>query len=161
MKTLLTSEMIRQRVADLAEEINQEPPDVVVGVLTGSFIFVSDLARKLNGDLDIQFLRANSYDGRKSTGNVTLQHDPHFNVKGKRVLLVEDVVETGLTIEVVKRWLLGPSEAVDVKVCTLCLKNKGIEVDHYGFLLHPNDFIVGYGMDYNGLYRNLRDICVV
>ncbi len=137
---------------------------VLIGALKGCFIFMSDLVRALNMPLSVDFLGVASYGGgTQSSGEVRLLHDFKGPIQGRHVLVVEDIVDTGLTlsfiIEHVRRK--GPAS---IKVCALLDKpsrrSVPVTIDYLGFTV-PNKFIVGYGLDFNEHYRNLPDICVL
>ncbi len=165
MRTLIPADRIRQRVAELGEAISRdfagETELVVISVLDGAFMFTADLVRHLALPCRIAFIRASSYgSGRHSSGTVLLQHD--LAIGGAAALLVEDIVDTGLTLSRITETLLqlGPKT---VRCC--CLLDKPsrrslpLEPDYIGFTI-PDLFVVGYGMDLAGRYRELPDICV-
>lgn len=159
--TLLSEEKIQKRVAELGKELTKklEGEDVVaVCVLKGALMFYSDLIRHLNIDLKSEFIGVSSYaDKAKSSGEVKLTLDLNSSVKGKHILLVEDIVDTGLTLNYLKK-LLEARQPKAITTVSLLLKPDAIQekcdVDHVGFEI-PNDFVVGYGLDYAGAYRNL------
>lgn len=161
IKQLFSKRDIAERVEVLAHHIHSQYKDkdlVVIGIMKGSFVFVSDLIRKINLDFKVNFITAKSYEGTSSTGKVKLMSDIHsLNIENKDVLLVDDIVDTGLTMSYIKKEMehLNPNS---IKVCGLINKTKNrktdINVDYYCFPMY-NEFVVGYGLDYNGLYRNL------
>ncbi len=158
---------IEEAVAAVAEKINRDLKDVdtpiFLSVLNGSFMFTADLMRKIEVECDVVFIKLASYSGTSSTGEVKQIMGLNTDVKGRTVIIVEDIVETGNTIEELCR-ILKEAGAADIKVCTLLLKpeayRKEIKID-YAALQIPNDFIVGYGLDYNQLGRQYKDIYVL
>lgn len=164
---LISKEMIQKRVKELASEISRDQQGkdtVLVGVLKGAVFFFCDLARELDMQVGIDFLRAASYGTSSfSSGTITLTKDVETPLEGKSVILVEDIIDTGLTmshiIEELKRK--KPSE---LKVCVLLdkIERREIEVqiDYCGFRVEGG-FVVGYGLDYDEQYRNLSEIFVL
>lgn len=159
--TLLSEEKIQNRVAEMGRELTKklEGEDVVaVCVLKGALMFYSDLLRHLNIDLKSEFMGVSSYaDKAKSSGEVKLTLDLNSSVKDKHILLVEDIVDTGLTLNYLKQ-LLQARKPKAITTASLLLKPDALkekcDIDHVGFEI-PNDFVVGYGLDYAGQYRNL------
>ena len=160
-RVLVSADALKARVAELGRAVARDyagASPVLVGVLQGAVPFLADLMRELPLDLTVDFLRASSYgSGTNSSGAVRLLSDLTVDIKGRPVLLVDDIVDTGLTLAVLKRMLeaRGP---LSVRTCVL-LDKQGrrqteIDVDYVGFTI-PNVFVVGYGLDYDGLYRNL------
>ena len=166
-KVCTTAAQIDEAVAAVAEKINADLKDVdtpiFLSVLNGSFMFTADLMRKVNIKSDVVFIKLASYSGTSSTGEVKQIMGLTTDVKGRTVIIVEDIVETGNTIEEMYR-ILKEAGAADIKICTLLLKpeayKKDIKID-YAALQIPNDFIVGYGLDYNQLGRQYKDIYVL
>ena len=160
LDVLLTAAEIQKRTEALAKKIEQDYQGrslVVVGVLKGSFIFMADLVRYLNLPLACDFLRVASYEHDHSTGVVRMEFDMTQPVAGKDVLLVEDIVDTGNTL----RALLAHMQAKkpgSLKVCSLLYKEVGSgikdKIDYLGFTI-PNRYVIGYGLDSEGLYRSL------
>jgi len=167
LKILIPEEKIKQRVAELAKKISKDYKNkgklLIVGILKGSTIFLSDLVRQLEIDCEIDFIAARSYDGKNSSGVVQLIMDLYDNPVGKNILIVEDIVDTGRTLKFLKQSLLT-RKANSVKICALLNKigrrKTRIKIDYKGFDV-PNKFIVGYGLDYNEKYRNLPYIAVI
>ena len=165
-KVLISSEELDKRIGELADRINTEYKDsnslVIVGILKGSFVFLGDLIKKINIPVKVEFIRVSSYEGTSSTGKMKLNTPFTGDIKGKDVILVEDIVDTGLTISFLND-LLKKEQARSIKVCTLLSKPGSrkvhVNVDYEGFEI-GNDFIVGYGLDYNGMYRNLPYIAL-
>lgn len=165
-KVKITSEEIQKAVTDIAAAINEDlkgKNPLFLAVLNGSFRFASDLMSQLTIDCEISFVKLASYEGTKSTGKIKQLIGIDENVKGRTVVIIEDIVDTGNTIENVWEQLkgLGPAE---IKIATLLFKSdafiKTVPIE-YAAIIIPNDFIVGYGLDYNGYGRNLNDIYVL
>ncbi|MDA8126686.1 MAG: hypoxanthine phosphoribosyltransferase [Deltaproteobacteria bacterium] len=163
---LLTKERIAQRVAELAAQISAEHRGgelLVVGVLNGAFVFMADLIRALTVPCSVDFVRLASYSGCESCGQVRITKDLETPVAGRDLLVVEDIVDTGLTLS----WLveaLRVRQPASLKVCAFLDKKERrkvpFEADYVGFAI-PDRFIVGYGLDYNERYRYLPDVCVL
>ena len=157
---------INKAVGEIAHRINSELKDkkpLFLSVLNGSFMFASDLMKKLTIDCEISFVKVSSYHGTETSGSVKQLIGLNENIKGRTVVIVEDIVDTGLTIvSVVKQ--LEAMEPAEIKIATLLYKpeayRKKIELDYVAIVV-PNDFLVGYGLDYDGLGRNLPDIYVL
>lgn len=164
---LISKESIQDRVKELAERISadykgKEP--VLIGILNGVVFFLADLAREITVPTKIDFIRASSYGSQMtSSGNIRLSKDVEIPLKGKSIILVEDIVDTGLTLAHIIE-LLKQKQATSVKVCALIDKlerrKRDISIDYCGFQIKEG-FIVGYGLDYNEKYRHLPDICVL
>ena len=162
-----TAVQIDQAVENVANQLNEDLKNVdtpiFLSVLNGSFMFTADLIRKIKVTSDVVFIKLASYEGTSSTGEVKQIMGLTKSVEGRTVIIVEDIVETGNTIEEMYRILKGAG-AAEIKVCTLLLKpdayKKDIKID-YAALQIPNDFIVGYGLDYNQLGRQYKDIYVL
>lgn len=158
----ISSDKIQARIAELARELDiAELPEntLFLGILRGSFLFISDLVQKMEKDFPIEFVNISSYRGMKSE---ELQIGEHaFNpVNYDAIMIIEDIVDTGKTLSLYKQFLLN-NGAKDVKITSLLRKpaaiTEEIEVDYVGFDI-PNDFVLGYGMDYDNLGRTLKDI---
>jgi hypoxanthine phosphoribosyltransferase len=177
LKVLITREQIAQRVAEMGAEINREYAGqsvVLLGVLKGAAIFLSDLSRQLKIDATFDFIGVSSYGNRPSpaqelksgwdsTGEVRLTKDMDQSMIGKNVILVEDILDTGLTLTYLKKMLMA-RQPQSLKIAALLDKpsrrKQPITADYVGFSI-PDEFVVGYGLDYAEKYRNLPDICVV
>lgn len=166
-KVCMTAQQIDEAVTNVAKKINTDLKDVDVpiflSVLNGSFMFTADLMRKIEIKSDIVFVKLASYDGTSSTGEVKQIMGLTKSVKGRTVIVIEDIIETGNTIEEMYR-ILQEAGAEDIRICTLLFKpnayKKEIKID-YTALQIPNDFIVGYGLDYDQLGRQYKDIYVL
>lgn len=159
----LTSEKIQNRISEMAEELcndYQGKDPVFLGILNGSFMFASDLFKKIYIDAQITFLKLASYQGTSSTGTVKQLLGLNQDLRDQHIIILEDIVDTGETLDTIMRQLSGYLPA-SVKIATLLLKpdayKKDIPLDYVGFRI-PNEFIVGYGLDYNGFGRNTEDI---
>ena len=166
IKVLISSSKIKNKVNKIAQQINKDFKNkqlVVVAVLSGSVVFCSDIIRKLNVDFEIDFIRVSSYKGKKSSGKIKFLCDTVIDIKGKDILLVEDICDSGRTLSYVKDLFIE-RKAKSVKICTLINKKvekfKNIKIDYFGFEI-DNEFIVGYGLDYDGKYRGLPYIGVI
>ncbi len=159
----ITEQQILAAVKQIAAKINQDyagKTPLIVPILNGSFMFASDLVKELDCQCEISFIKASSYRGTSSTGELTSLIGINEDVKGRDIILVEDIIDTGHTLAkiVPSTEALGPAS---VKVATLLFKPKALKTDlriDYVGLEIPNEFIVGYGLDYDGLGRNLREI---
>ncbi len=163
---LLSRELIAAANIRLAAAIRQSYPTeplLLIGVLKGSFVFLSDLIRELEGSIEVDFLRVTSYTNTTS-GSLKFHSEPLTSIEGKIVIVVEDIIETGRTTSCVRSYLEG-NGARSVRVCTLLNKPLGrlvtLEPDYVGFDVAVDDFVVGYGLDHNERYRNLPDIHVL
>ena len=166
-RIMLTEEEIQQKVNVLADAINQDYPDgelIVVGILKGCFVFVADLVRKLKADVQVHFMQVSSYaNGTESTGEIVIKKDLSVDISGKHVLLAEDIIDSGNTLNKLVP-LLKTRNPASVKVCALLSKPSRrqveFEADYTGFEI-PDEFIVGYGLDCAEAYRQLPYIAVV
>ena len=165
-ETLIPEEEILRRVKVVADKISNDlkgKNPLLLGVLNGSFIFAADLIRMLTIESEISFVKMSSYEGTGSTGNVKKLVGLNENIEGRTVVIVEDIVDSGLTMERMLEYLKDFKPA-EIRICTLLLKpenlKRKLDIDYVAMEI-PNDFIVGYGLDYDGLGRNLRDIYVV
>ena len=150
-----------ERLAQLIQTDYQDQPLLVVGVLHGSFVFLSDLIRHMHLPIQVDFIRLSSYDeSAKSSGSVRLHHGVRTSVVGKNVLVVEDIVDTGLTAQFIRGYFEDQGAAT-VRICSLLDKpvrrRTSVTVDYVGFEV-PDQFLVGYGLDYNQQYRELRGL---
>lgn len=164
MKQLFTKEYIAQQVTRLGNEINQDYHNkdiLMIVVLKGAMMFAADLAREINRPLSMDFICVSSYGAETtSSGEITFKKDIETDIDGKHILIVEDIIDTGLTLQILKQRLLKRNPA-SLKTCSLINKTKHrrvpIESDYFGITM-DDGFIVGYGLDYNELYRNLDAI---
>ena len=167
LKVLLSREQIAQRVGELGQEIARDfhgQSIIFLGVLKGAAIFLSDLARRVPLDATFDFIGVSSYGhGDQSSGEVRLTKDVEQPLLGKNLILVEDILDTGLTLTYLKK-LIWAHQPNCLKIATLLDKSSRrllpVKADYVGFNI-PDEFVVGYGMDYAERYRNLPDICVL
>lgn len=154
---------LKQAIARVADEIKRDLGDknpLFVGVLNGSFMFVASLMKELDADYEITFAAYSSYRGVRSTGNVSEIMPIQTDFKGRTLVLLEDIVDSGLTMSYLIPKLREEG-AADVRLATMLLKPDALKCDlvpDYVGIRIPNDFIVGYGLDYDGLGRGLKDI---
>jgi len=165
-EVLISAEDIHQRVAELGQQISADygdRPVVLVGVLKGSFMFMADLVRHITSPVRLEFIGTKSYNGTSSSGEVQLTKDLDKPIQGEDVLLVEDIVDTGLTLNYLQH-LLAQRGPLSVRTAAFLDKpsRRRIEVhaDYIGFEIEDR-FVVGYGLDFEQKYRNLRDLCIL
>jgi hypoxanthine phosphoribosyltransferase len=164
---LLTEGQIQNRIKELATQISEEYAGTIpvfIGVLNGSFLFMSDLIRYLNINCEIDFFKLSSYgDAKISTGNVTLLKELNCEVNDRDIIIVEDIVDTGLSIKYIEE-LFEEKRPSSMKVISLLVKpgslKYDVKIDYIGFKI-PDKFVIGYGLDYAQKYRNLRGIYVL
>ncbi|MBP3348880.1 MAG: hypoxanthine phosphoribosyltransferase [Clostridia bacterium] len=166
-KVLISEEEIQKRVKELGEQITKDYEDkklLLVGILNGCVYFMTDLSREIDKLLQIDFMVVSSYgNSTKTSGIVKIIKDLNKSIEGYDVLIVEDIIDSGLTLSYIKDVLSarGPKS---VKIATLIDKPEGRKIDieayYVGFTV-PNEFIIGYGLDYAEKYRNLKDILVI
>ncbi len=158
---LLTEEDIRNKVDELGEKITKDHKDeelILIGVLKGANVFMSDLMRKINKPIEIDFISVSSYGhSTESSGVVRILKDLDSEIEGKNVIIVEDIIDSGLTLNyLIQNFKTRKPKSV--KICTLLDKPErrkvDIKIDYKGFVI-PDEFIVGYGIDYAEGYRNL------
>ncbi len=167
MKTLFSEAQILAKVEELGKIISHDYSDkevILLGVLKGSFLFFADLARSIHGDIQIQFMQAESYgSSTQSSGVVKINLNKNIVFHGKHVIIVEDIIDTGLTLhKIIESIKL--ENPLSLSVCTLLIKkNKIKSIDfklYYGFEIEDH-FVIGYGLDFNEKYRCLRDIKIL
>ncbi|MBQ7329623.1 MAG: hypoxanthine phosphoribosyltransferase [Oscillospiraceae bacterium] len=167
-KVLISQEQIRAKVQEMAAQISAEYADkdpVFVGVLKGVVIFFADMVREISIPCEIDFMCLSSYGGTNSSGNVVVKKDLSVDIKGRHVVILEDIYDTGRSLDFTRKYLLS-KEPASLKICTLLDKPErrvdGITLvpDYVGFTI-PNEFVVGYGLDFNEHYRNLPYVGVL
>ena len=167
-KVLLTEEQIQNKVKEFAAILSKEYADkdpVFVGVLKGVVIFFADMVRRINIPCEIDFMCLSSYGGTSSTGNVAVKKDLSVDIKGRHVVILEDIYDTGNSLAFLHKYLLDRNPA-SLKICTLLDKPERrkpgitLQPEMVGFTI-PNEFVVGYGLDFNEHYRNLPYIGVL
>lgn len=165
---LLTKEQIRSRIQELGRELmrdyaGKEP--VFVGVLKGVVVFYADMIRAFDDHCQLDFMWISSYKGTESSGNICVKQDVKSDLTGRHVVILEDILDTGRSLQFVAQHLKDKG-AASVRICTLLDKPEGrapgvdIRADYVGFTI-PNAFVVGYGLDYNEKYRNLPYVGVL
>lgn len=166
-KVLITEKQLATRIKELADQISKDyagKNPLLVGVLKGSWIFLADLVRAMDLDVEVDFIAASSYcGGTESTGHVILTKDLTANCQDRHVLLVEDIVDTGITISHLKK-IFASRKMASCEIVTLLDKPARREVDvdvKYAAFTIPNEFIIGYGLDFDEKLRGLREICVM
>jgi hypoxanthine phosphoribosyltransferase len=161
---MLSERTIKTKVRQLARKISSDyrgTVPVFIGILNGSFIFFSDLVREVSIECEIDFLKLSSYgDAKISSGNVRLLKDLNCQVEGRDIIIVEDVVDSGLSMEYIRNLILRQNPK-SFRVVTLLYKKEAVktkvQIDYVGFTI-PKDFVIGYGLDYAQRMRNLREI---
>ena len=165
---LLTEEQIQTRINELGKILTEEYKDknpIIVGVLKGVVVFYADMIRKINVPCQMDFMWVSSYSGTTSTGKMNVKQDVSQDLKGRHVVILEDIFDTGNSLEFTYNHLLS-KEPASLKICTLLDKPEGrrpgitLKADYVGFTI-PNEFVVGYGLDYNEHYRNLPYVGVL
>jgi hypoxanthine phosphoribosyltransferase len=167
LKVLIRRARIQKRVMEVAWAITRDFKGErvhLVGVLKGACIFLSDLVREINLDTSIDFIAVSSYGkGKQSSGQVRLLKDLDSSIEGLNVVVVEDILDTGVTLTYLLR-ILKQRKPKSLKIAALLDKPsrriKDVKGDYIGFTI-PNDFVVGYGLDYAERYRNLKDVCIL
>src|SRR5271154_7360757 len=167
LKVLLRRSAIQKRVREVAHQITKDFQGErihLIGVLKGACIFLSDLVREINLETSIDFIAVSSYGkGKESSGQVRVLKDLDSSIEGLNVVVIEDILDTGLTLSYLLRVLQQRKPKI-LRVAALLDKPsrrlKQVEGDYVGFTI-PNEFVVGYGLDYSERYRNLKDVCVL
>ncbi len=164
-KPFLTTEQIQNKVKDLADTISEDYEGkqiLVIGILKGAFMFLSDIVKLIQVPMDIDFLIASSYVKTESSGEMSMHADLRDDIRDKHVLLIEDIVDTGITLNYIKK-LLAERNPASLKICTFLDKKScrkvDVDLDYVGYQI-PDHYVVGYGLDYEGNYRNLPYIAI-
>ena len=167
-KILLSEEQIWEKIEELGKILSEEYRDkdpVIIGVMKGVVVFYADMVRKINVPCQMDFMWISSYEGTDSSGSVVVKRDISTEIKGRHVLILEDIFDTGNSLSFVCDHLMA-KEPASLKICTLLDKPSRrkpgvtLQADYVGFTI-PNAFVVGYGLDYNEYYRNLPYIGVL
>ncbi len=165
---LLTEQQIQDKVAELGKILTEDYADknpVIVGVLKGVVVFYADMIRQIKVPCQLDFMWISSYSGSNSTGKMLVRQDVTADIKGRHVLILEDIFDTGNSLSFTVEHLLS-KEPASLKICTFLDKperrnpNVTLEADYVGYTI-PNAFVVGYGLDYNEKYRNLPYIGIL
>ncbi len=167
LRVLIPAEKIQARILELGAQIDRDYPSgpvYLVAILKGACIFLSDLARAMNTPARIEFVGISSYGrGRTTSGEVKLTKDLDVSVEGHDVIVVEDIVDSGITLSYLMQ-VFRQRRPKSLRIATLLDKperrQRPVSVDYVGFQI-PDEFVVGYGLDYAEDYRNLRDVCVL
>jgi len=164
-KPYLTTEQIQAKVKELADRISKDYTDkniLAVGILKGAFMFFSDLVRAIKVPLTVDFIVASSYLKTDTTGEVKIHYDLREDISDRDVLLIEDIVDSGITLNLIRERILARSPR-SLKICALLDKKErrivDVPLDYVGFEI-PNEFVVGYGLDYDDKFRNLPYISI-
>ncbi len=166
-EVLIPSSEIQQKVREIGERITEDyrgEKPLLVCILRGAFVMLGDLVRYIDLPCEVDFMDISSYgSGTSSSGVVRIQKDLEEDITGRHVLVVEDIIDSGLTLSYLRRSLIARQPA-SLEVCALLSKpsrrRAELEVKYLGFEV-PDEFVVGYGLDYDGAYRNLPDVCVL
>ena len=167
-KVLLSEQQLKARIHELGEELSREYADkdpIFVGVLKGVVVFYADMVREITIPCQFDFMWISSYSGTESTGKMDVKRDISADIKGRHVVILEDIFDTGNSLNFTYNHLLS-KEPASLKVCTLLDKPEGrnpevtLKADYTGFKI-PNEFVVGYGLDFNEHYRNLPYVGVL
>ncbi|MBU1101576.1 MAG: hypoxanthine phosphoribosyltransferase [Bacteroidetes bacterium] len=164
---MLTEEQIQKRVKELGEQISEDyrgKLPVIIGILNGSFLFMADLVKNVSINCEMDFYKLSSYGDEKiSSGNVKLLKELNADINDRHVIIVEDIVDTGLSISYIEK-LMATFSPASMKVASLLVKPKclkyDVKIDYIGFEIE-DQFVLGYGLDYAQKYRNLRSIYVL
>jgi len=164
---LLKDEQIQKRVRELGEQINADysgKTPVFIGVLNGAFIFLADLVKQITVDCEIDFFKLSSYGDEKiSSGKVKMLKELNCDVNGRDIIIVEDIVDSGLSIKFIEE-LIAPQNPASMRVASLLVKPNSlrynVKIDYIGFEI-PSKYVIGYGLDHAQRYRNLRSIYVL
>jgi len=167
LRVLLTAQQIQARIEELAAQIDRDYPEgpvYLVGILKGACIFLADLARAMKTPARLEFVGISSYGrGKSSSGEVKLTKDLDVSIEGYDVIMVEDIVDSGITLSYLMQ-VFQQRRPQSLRVATLLDKpdrrQRTVKVDYVGFQI-PDEFVVGYGLDFAEDYRNLRDVCVL
>ena len=160
LKVLITEEELQKRITEIANQINEDYNGgeiTFICILKGSIFFTVELAKGMPNDINFEFIRVSSYHGENSTGVIKMKVDLQGDIKGKDVIVIEDIVDTGRTLSYLKEYLKS-KEPNSLKICSLLDKKERrvckMEADYVGFDI-PDKFVVGYGLDVDEKYRNL------
>ncbi len=161
-EVLISEEQLQSRIREMAQQLSKEYADkkpVFVGVLKGVVMFFGDIVKRISVPCQIDFMWISSYQGTSTTGNMQVKRDVSTDIKGRHVVILEDIFDTGNSLEFTYHHLLS-KEPASLKICTLLDKPERrnpvvtVKPDYTGFVI-PNEFVVGYGLDFNEYYRNL------
>jgi hypoxanthine phosphoribosyltransferase len=167
LKPFITESSIKDKVKELAQRLNRDyegKTPIFIGILNGSFIFLSDLIREISVDCEIDFMKLSSYgDNQISSGNIKILKELNCQIEGRDIVLVEDIIDSGLSIKYM-RTLVEKENPKSLKIVALLFKknvsNLDFKIDYVGFEIE-NEFVIGYGLDHAQKYRNLKGIYVL
>ena len=166
MKLLISKEDIKKRVKELADKISEDYKDkspIFVGILNGCYVFMADLLREVDIDTEVDFVKIRSYEADSSTGTIKFRKDISADINNRHIIIVEDIIDSGFTINFLVNRLKN-SGPKSVAVASILFKKEvakiDFEVDYVGFEIPP-EFVVGYGLDYDEKYRDLKDVMVL
>lgn len=163
----LSEEVLQKRIKELANQISEDYKDklpIFIGVLNGAFVFMADLIKNVSINCEIDFFKLSSYgDSKISSGNVRMLKELNCDVNGRDIIIVEDIVDSGLSIKYIEQ-IFSKHTPTSMKVCSLLMKPDSlkydVKIDYIGFKI-PTKFVIGYGLDYAQKYRNLKSIYVL
>ena len=166
MNLYIGKDKIKKRIKEISKQlykIYKDKNPVFIGVLNGSFIFLSDLVRECDFDCQVDFIQVRSYDGEKSSGKVDLVKDISLDLNGRSIILVEDIIDTGLSIEFIRKHILSfnPKDLIIVSLLSKKMNyNLKFNIDIIGFEI-DSKFVIGYGLDLDQRYRNLTELFII
>lgn len=167
LEVILKEKEIKEKIQKLGEELSKEYKDdnpVVIGIMKGAIYFLTELTQNMPIDLEIDLMGLSSYgDNAKTSGKVRITKDISIDITGRRVIIVEDIIDTGTTLEYLKHYFVN-QEAKSVETISLFIKEKSINNNYLPdriLFTVPNDFLVGFGLDYANKYRHLKDVCKI
>ena len=159
----LSKDDINNRLKEMANQLSEKYCDkcpVIIGILNGSFVFMADLIRKIDFECEIDFMKVNSYVGKETSGKVQLEKDINLNIENRRVIIVEDIIDSGLTMDYLHKHISAYNPK-DITIVTLLLKNNNytlnFNIDIVGFEI-TSEFVVGYGLDLDQRFRQLDSL---
>ena len=159
----LSKDDINNRLEEMANQLSEKYCDecpVIIGILNGSFVFMADLIRKIDFECEIDFMKVNSYDGKETSGKVQLEKDININIDNRRVIIVEDIIDSGLTMNYLHKHISAYNPK-DITIVTLLSKNNNhtlnFNIDIVGFEI-TSEFVVGYGLDLDQRFRQLDSL---
>lgn len=160
-KIIQAAKVIAAKIDKKYQEQQLSQPLVLVGVLNGAIMFMAELMKHLKVDCEIDFIQVSSYDGFFSKGKLKWHKKPTLNLNGRFVILIEDIIDTGLTMREVQSYLWTKHNPIHLEVCTLLVREGVMELpEYYGYLIPKDKFVIGFGLDINGVKRNSSDIYV-
>lgn len=161
ISALELSDISKKLALRISSDYKSSTP-ILIGILKSSYVFLSDLTKEINSTIEVDFLAVNSYKGDKSTGTVSIVKDIKEDISGRDIIIVEDIIDTSLTIKSITKHLEAKNPA-SIKTCALLVKESIEDKPFYSGRIVPDDsgFFVGYGMDYNEMYRNLPEIYTI